>query len=73
MGYVSTLMRLQSAFEHAGIRFLDKDFERWDRRSLSPLNLVRTIKFTALARLINENGGRQRVRLRKRQQQNKRK
>ena len=27
MGYVSTLMRIQSAFEDAGIRFLDKDFD----------------------------------------------
>ena len=25
MGYVSTLMRIQSAFESAGIRFLDND------------------------------------------------
>ena len=25
MGYVSTLMRIQSAFEEAGIRFLDND------------------------------------------------
>ena len=25
MGYVSTLMRIQSAFEQAGIRFLDND------------------------------------------------
>ena len=25
MGYVSTLMRIQSAFENAGIRFLDND------------------------------------------------
>ena len=25
MGYVSTLMRLQSAFERAGIRFIDND------------------------------------------------
>ena len=25
MGYVSTLMRIQAAFEQAGIRFLDKD------------------------------------------------
>ena len=25
MGYVSTLMRIQSAFEKAGIRFLDND------------------------------------------------
>jgi hypothetical protein len=27
MGYVSTLMRIQSAFEQAGIRFLNKDSE----------------------------------------------
>ena len=27
MGYVSTLMRIQSAFEEAGIRFLDNDAE----------------------------------------------
>jgi transcriptional regulator with XRE-family HTH domain len=27
MGYVSTLMRIQSAFEDAGVRFLDKDSE----------------------------------------------
>ena len=27
MGYVSTLMRIQSAFEQAGIRFLNKDLE----------------------------------------------
>jgi transcriptional regulator with XRE-family HTH domain len=27
MGYVSTLMRIQSAFEAAGIRFLDSDPE----------------------------------------------
>jgi len=27
MGYVSTLMRIQSAFEAAGIRFLDSDDE----------------------------------------------
>jgi transcriptional regulator with XRE-family HTH domain len=27
MGYVSTLMRIQSAFETAGIRFLDSDPE----------------------------------------------
>jgi transcriptional regulator with XRE-family HTH domain len=27
MGYVSTLMRIQSAFEEAGIRFLDNDPE----------------------------------------------
>ena len=27
MGYVSTLMRIQSAFEAAGIRFLDSDAE----------------------------------------------
>ena len=27
MGYVSTLMRVQSAFEQAGIRFLDNDTE----------------------------------------------
>jgi predicted transcriptional regulator len=27
MGYVSTLMRIQSAFEKAGIRFIDKDSE----------------------------------------------
>jgi transcriptional regulator with XRE-family HTH domain len=26
-GYVSTLMRIQSAFEEAGIRFLDNDAE----------------------------------------------
>jgi predicted transcriptional regulator len=25
MGYVSTLIRIQSAFENAGIRFLDND------------------------------------------------
>ena len=25
MGYVSTLMRIQSAFEQAGVRFLDND------------------------------------------------
>ena len=25
MGYVSTLMRIQSAFENAGVRFLDND------------------------------------------------
>ena len=27
MGYVSTLIRIQSAFEQAGIRFLNKDSE----------------------------------------------
>jgi predicted transcriptional regulator len=27
MGYVSTVTRIQSAFEKAGIRFLDKDSE----------------------------------------------
>ena len=27
MGYVSTLMRIQSALENAGIRFLDNDAE----------------------------------------------
>ena len=27
MGYVSTLMRIQSAFEKAGIRFIEKDSE----------------------------------------------
>jgi transcriptional regulator with XRE-family HTH domain len=25
MGYISTLMRIQSAFENAGVRFLDND------------------------------------------------
>ena len=59
-------MRIQSAFDEAGIRFLDKRLRKVGYGVRLAPKLVRTIKL-APARLIDENGGGPRVRLRKRQ------